>query len=129
MAVPVLLQLAQALEWLGCELEHVGHKHALEGFPEAGPTWDLFLEKQRGALTTANKLQRELKGAVRFNPASLVGVEYPLEATLESITLLMSAAEEIKQSAVFAVHELPAKVRNFTSMVHDYLTAVGAMTR
>ena len=51
---PKLLQLAQDLEWLGCELEFIGHKHALEGFPESGPSWDQFREKQRGVLATAN---------------------------------------------------------------------------
>ena len=70
-----LLRLAQDLEWLGCELEYYGHKHALEGFPESGPTWETFREKQRGVLTTADKIDRELKSAVRFNPTALMGVE------------------------------------------------------
>lgn len=127
MADHKLLQLAQDLEWLGCELEYVGHKHALEGFPEAGPAWERFLEKQRGVLTTADKIERELKGAVRFNPTSLVGVEYPLEATLDSITELLTTVEDIKQAAVVAVHELPPKVRNFTRMVDSYLGVVGSL--
>lgn len=127
MADHKLLQLAQDLEWLGCELEYVGHKHALEGFPEAGRAWELFLEKQRGVLTTADKIERELKGAVRFNPTSLVGVEYPLEATLDSITELLTTVEDIKQAAIVAVHELPPKVRNFTRMVDSYLGVVGAL--
>src|SRR3990172_8365244 len=129
MAEYKLLQLAQDLEWLGCELEYFGHKHALEGFPEAGPTWDTFLEKQRAVLTTANKIERELKGAVRFNPSPLMGVEYPLAATLDSIGDLLAAVEDVKQAAVVGVQEIPHKVRNFTRMVEGYLAAMGAITR
>jgi hypothetical protein len=124
-----LLRLAQDLEWLGCELEYYGHKHALEGFPESGPNWETFREKQRGVLTTADKLDRELKSAVRFNPTALIGVEYPLEAALESVTNLLAAVEDIKEAAVFAVQKLPDKVRNFTLLVETYLNAVGALTQ
>ena len=78
-----LLQLAQDLEWLGCELEYLGQKHALQGFPNSGEAWMTFVEKQRGVLVTADKVERELKDAIRFNPTSLVGVEFPFEETLE----------------------------------------------
>lgn len=128
MSVPRILQLAQELEWLGCELEWQGKKHALEGFPESGPAWEAFLQKQRGLVITAAKIERELKGAVSYNPTALVGVEYPLEAALDAVGVLLQALEEIKHCAVFAVHELPAKVRGFTRMVEAYLTAVGALT-
>jgi len=124
-----LLRLAQDLEWLGCELEFYGHKHAMEGFPETGPTWETFRAMQRGVLTTADKIERELKTAVSFNPTPLLGVEYPLEATLDAITVLLDTVEEIKQATVFAVHELPGKVRTFTQMVDTYLTAVGAVRK
>jgi hypothetical protein len=124
MAEPRLLQLAQDLEWLGCELEYVGHKHALEGFPQSGPVWDQFREKQRGVLATADKVERELKNFVRFNPTRLVGVEYPIAQTLNSITDLLGKAETIKQAAVCAVHKLPSLVRAFTKMVESYLQAV-----
>jgi hypothetical protein len=129
MSTPTLLQLAQNLEWLGCELEHCGHLHAMEGFPETGPNWEAFREKQRGVLTTADKLERELKSAVRYNPTRLVGMEYPIAETLESIAGLLVAVEDIKQSAVFAVHELPPKVRSFTRLIESYLKTVGAMGR
>jgi hypothetical protein len=122
-----MLQLAQELEWLGCELEWQGKKHALEGFPESGPTWEAFLQKQRGLLITASKIERELKGAVSYNPATLVGVEYPLEATLNAIGVQLQALEEIKHCAVYAVHELPARVRGFTRLVESYLAATGAL--
>ena len=122
-----LLQLAQDLEWLGCELEYHGHRHADEGFPQAGPTWEAFCEKQRGVLVTTDKIERELKTAVRYNPARLVGVEYPLEAALDSIAELIGAVEEIKQCTVYSVHELPARVRTFTRMVEGYLQATGGV--
>jgi hypothetical protein len=127
MAEGALLKLAQDLEWLGCELEYVGHKHALEGFPQSGPAWDLFFEKQRGVLATADKVERELKSAVRFDPSRLVGVEYPITEALESITDLLRAVETIKQAAAFAVPQLPPLVRSFTKMVEGYLQAVGSI--
>lgn len=127
MSEPVLLQLSQDLEWLGCELEYCGHRHAMEGFPEAGPTWDAFCEKRDGVLITADKIDRELKNAVRYNPAQLVGVDYPIAETLDSVTDLLTAVEMIKQSALFAVHELPARVRTFTKMVEGYLKTAGVM--
>jgi hypothetical protein len=129
MPEPRVLQLAQDLEWLGCELEYVGHKHALEGFPESGPAWDQFREKQRGVLATADKVERELKNFVRFNPARLVGVEYPIAQALDSITDLLRNAETIKQAAAVAVNELPPLVRNFTKMVEEYLESVDGARR
>ena len=127
MPVPRILQLAQELEWLGCELEWQGKKHAIEGYPESGPNWEAFLQQQRGVLTTVAKIERELKGAVSYDPAALVGVEYPLEAALDAVGAQLQALAEIKQSAAFAVHELPGKVRAFTRMVETYLSAVGAL--
>lgn len=124
-----LLPLAQDLEWLGCELEFIGKQHALEGFPGAGPTWDLFVEKQRGVLITADKLEREFKNLVRYNPTSVVGVEFPLDAVLDAVILLLGALEEIKECARSEVHELPSKVRSFTKMVNDYLTAQRSINR
>ncbi len=124
---PMLLQIAQELEWLGCELEYFGHKHAMEGFPQEGPTWESFREKQRGVLETANKVERELKNAVKFNPERLVGVQFPLDATLDSITDLLKTVEDIKQCAVYSVHDLPPKVRSFSKTVEAYLLATGAM--
>jgi len=129
MPVHKLLQLAQDLEWLGCELEHYGHLHAQEGFPESGPNWHAFLEKRDGVLKTADKIERELKTAISFNPTALVGVEFPLDAALDAIGVQLSALEEIRQDAEYAVYELPTKVRTFTRMVQTYLTAVGASGR
>jgi hypothetical protein len=122
---PPILQLAQDLEWLGCELDHYGQQHALLGFPESGPSWDTFCAKQRGVLVTVDKIERELKNAVRYNPSRLVGVEYPLDETLESIAALLGAVEEIKHCSVSAVQVIPSKVRAFTTMIGDYLQATG----
>ncbi len=121
MLEPKLLQLAYELEWLGVELEYVGQKHAHQGFPNAGATWAAFLEKQRGVLITADKIERELKTSVRFNPTALVGVDFPLQEALEALTELLAAVEDIKQTAIVAVHSLPTKVRAFTRMVSSYL--------
>ncbi len=118
-----LLQLAQDLEWLGCELEHYGHRHALEGYPGAGPIWDEFLNKQTGVLKTTAKIERELKNWVRFNPKELVGFNYPLEAALDSIALLMNAVEEIRNSALYAVQELPGRVREFNRTIQGAFRA------
>ena len=123
MREPSMLRLAQELEWLGCELEFYGHRHALAGFPKAGPIKDDFLKKKRGVKVTVDKIERELKASVRFNPSRLVGIEYPMNSTLESVAELVAALEDIKLSADEAVEELPPKVRNFTRMVDNYLDA------
>ena len=121
-----LLQLAQDLEWLGCEQEYYGHKHALEGYPQAGPAWDSFLEKKRGVLATSNKIERELTNVVRFDPGEMVGVAYPLGETLDAVGALLMGVDTIKQAAEFAVDQVPSLVRNFTRMVEGYLDASGA---
>src|SRR5260370_454969 len=128
MASEALLHLAQDLEWLGCDLEHYGHQHALEGFPCSGATWDAFLEKQRGVMTTAEKIDRELKGAVRYNPTALVGVEYPLRATLDSIAELLAAVEDIKQAAIDSVQELPPKVWDFRRLGQEQFGTLDSRT-
>ena len=118
-----LLRLAQDLEWLGCEQEYYGHKHALAGYPQAGPAWDSFVEKKRGVLTTCNKIERELKNVVRFDPGPLVGVAYPLGEALDAVGALLTAVETIKQAAEFAVDQLPFLVRSFTRLVEGYHAA------
>ncbi len=127
-AEPPILQLAYELEWLGCELEYYGQKHALQGFPNQGEAWAVFLEKQRGVLSTAEKIQRELKDAIRFNPQSLVGVDFPLKETLENLSELIAAVEDIKLTAVQGVQNLPTKVRAFTRMVNGYLETSTSIT-
>ena len=124
-----ILHLAKDLEWLGCELEFYGHKHAIEGFPKDGPIWSTFVEKQKGVLRTADKVERELKTSVRFNPQNLVGVEFPLKETLDSITNLLGAVEDIKRCAIFSVQDLPHHVRTFTKMVEIYVGEVDSANR
>jgi hypothetical protein len=124
MAEATLRKLAQDLEWLGCELEYLGHKHALAGFPEAGPTWDSFRASQRGVLATTAKIERELKNFVRFNPTPLFGLEYPITQSLNCITDLLASVGTIKQAASFAVADLPPLVRQFTKRVEGYLETV-----
>jgi hypothetical protein len=119
------MRLTRSLEWLGCELEYQGKKHAHQGFPEAGATWEGFVRMQKGVVSTIDKLERELKNSVKYNPASLVGVDYPLDAALDAIGVQLAALEDIRNCAEYAVHELPAKVRGFTRMVETYLTALG----
>lgn len=126
MAEPVLLQLAQELEWLGCELEYYGQKHAHQGFPMAGAVWTAFLEKQRGVVATSDKIERLLKEMIRYDPAALVGMNYPLEAALDSVALLLGALEDIKETALYTVQALPAKVRSFTQVVQKFLSGVAA---
>lgn len=125
MPEPPLLQLAQELEWLGCELEHYGQQHAERGYPQSGPIWETFCDKQRGVLVTADKIERELKNAIRYNPSGLMGVEYPLDETFDSIAELLEEVEEIKHCTVYAVHLIPPKVRTFTKMIDGYLQATG----
>lgn len=121
----LILKLARDLEWLGCELEYQGMKHANEGFPEAGPTWEVFIRKRQGVLATIEKLERELKGTIKYNPASLVGVSYPLGDALDSLGILIGALEEIRGATVEAIHELPAKVRAFPQLVAIYMGVLG----
>lgn len=119
------MQLARDLEWLGCELEYEGKKHALEGFPEAGATWEKFLRQRHGVLATIEKLERELKNSVKYNPTSLVGVTYPLGEALDAIGIQIEALEDIRRAAGESVQELPVKVREFTRLVDLYLRALG----
>ncbi len=120
-----MMLLARDLEWLGCELEYEGKKHALEGFPEAGATWEKFLRQRQGVLATIEKLERELKNSVKYNPASLVGVNYPLGEALDAIGIQIEALEDIRRAAGESVQELPVKVRGFTRLVEMYVIALG----
>ena len=129
MRTPPMLKLAQDLEWLGCELEYQGMMHAHEGYPESGPTWEAFRRMQKGVLATIDKLERELKNSVTYNPSALVGVAFPLDATLDAIGVQLAALEDIRRCAEYSVSEMPNKVRSFTRMVESYLSAMGAVSR
>jgi len=121
MSDETLVQLAQDLEWLGCEAGFYSKKTS-----EAGV--EVFLERQREVLATVDKIERELKGAVRFNITSLVGVEYSMEWAFDSITNLLGVLHTVKQAALEGAAELPSKVRQFSRMVNNYLEASLPMT-
>lgn len=111
-----LLHLAQELEWLGCDAGFYAKRRDAVAA-------DALLERQRELMATADKIERELKSGVRFNLTSLVGVEFPLEWTLDSIAELLAGVEDIRQSAVDGAEDLPPKVRQFTQLVETYLSA------
>lgn len=111
-----LLHLAQELEWLGCDAGFYARRRDAVAA-------DALLERQRELMATADKIERELKSGVRFNLTSLVGVEFPLEWTLDSIAELLAGVEDIRQSAVDGAEDLPPKVRQFTQLVETYLSA------
>ena len=125
MLQPLLLNLARDLEWLGCELEYQGKKHADEGFPEAGASWEEFIRKRQGVLATLEKLERELKSSIKYNPTTLVGVAYPLAERLDAIAILIEALADIRNATITAVQDLPSKVRGFTQLITMYLNILG----
>jgi hypothetical protein len=126
-AEPTLLQLAQELEWLGCELEYHGQQHAMLGYPESGPTWETFCKKRIGVQATADKIEHELKNGVRYKASGLKGAEFPPDESSDSVAALLGALEEIKHSSVVAVEVIPSKVRAFTGMIEEYLRATGEL--
>ncbi len=120
-----VLRLAHGLEWLGSELDHRMRQYAQAGFPSDGPACDALLEQQRSVLLTADKIETQLKSSVPFNPAALLGVEFPLGEALDLVAELLESVEEIKQAAVSEVHEVPPKTRSFHRMLEHYLSALG----
>jgi hypothetical protein len=112
----MLTKLAQELQWLGCEASFYSSQNTDAGAAK-------FMERQRQIMVTAEKIERELKGAVRFNLSSLVGVEFPMEWAFDSISDLLTTLQTIKQSTADRAKELPSKVRQFSRMVEDYVGA------
>jgi hypothetical protein len=111
-----LVRLAQELEWLGCEAGFYGKQTSETGI-------EAFREKQHEIAATVEKIERELKLAVRFNLTSLVGIDYPIEWAFESITNLLTALQSVKNCSVQSADELPSTVRKFSRMVNDYVRA------
>jgi hypothetical protein len=114
-----ITQLAHDLEWLSREAPYFASG-------AAGPQTDLTVDKPHEILRTAEKLERQLKSAVRYNPNSLVGVDYPLESILDSIAELLEAIAEIKAAALAADRDLPAKAKHFRSMIENTFGPIGA---
>jgi hypothetical protein len=111
-----LVRLAQELEWLGCEAGFYSKQISDTGA-------EAFREKQREIVATVEKMERELKSAVRFNLTSLVGIDYPIEWAFDSITNLLAALQSIKQCSAQTADELPSAVRRFSRMINDYVHA------
>jgi hypothetical protein len=109
-----LMQLAQDLQQLSAEALFYGQRAAGSGLND-------FLEKQREIIRTADKIGRELAGEIRFNPARLIGIEYPLEQEIDSISNLLTGLEDIKDSVVNAVDDLPTKARVFAKLLENHL--------
>jgi hypothetical protein len=123
-----LLRLAHGLECLGSELDHCRRQCAQTGSSDEGPAWNALLEQQRSVLITADKIERQLKYSVPFNPAALLNIEFPLEEALDSVAGLLESVEEIKQAAITQVHEVPPMTRSFHRMLENYLSALGGQT-
>lgn len=115
MAQERLAQLAQELQVLGAEECYYNQQ-------PIGPALHEFLEKQQQVLITAGKIERELAEEIRFNPSSLMGIEYPLEDEFNAITSLLAGLEEIKSAAVHSIGELPGKVQIFARLLEGHLT-------
>jgi hypothetical protein len=113
MTEPQVLQLAQDLEWLGCEEQYFEQSRILDA-PER------FFERQREVISTADKIERELMTRVRFNPSPLIGINYSLGETLDALIELLTSIQGIRQSALHATHELPDQVRKFRRMAQSY---------
>ncbi|MGH9470023.1 MAG: hypothetical protein ACRD1N_06755 [Terriglobia bacterium] len=116
MAEQQLLQLAQVLERLGAEEWYYVKQ-------PAGVALNNFLEKQREVLITAEKLSRELAFAIRFNPERLMGIDYPLDDEIESISELLEGLEEIKHAAVHSIEDLPSKTETFAKLLDGHLSS------
>lgn len=115
MAEQQLMQMAQVLERLGTEEWYYVKQ-------PAGLALHDFLEKQREVLITAEKLGRELASAIRFNPERLMGIDYPLDDEINSISALLEGLEEIKHAAVHSIEELPAKTETFSRLLDGHLS-------
>jgi hypothetical protein len=120
MAQERLLQLAQQLQQLGTDTLFYKRK-------PLGLALQSFIEKQREVLITADKLERELADEVRFNPSRLMGIEYPLDDEIDSITRLVAGLEDIKQSAVDSVDELPSKTEIFSQLLAGHISLRGVL--
>lgn len=112
-----LMHLAQELERLGTE-ECFYYQQA------TGPAIRQFLSKQQELLITAEKMQRELAAEIRYNPARLMGIDYPIAEELEAISGMMAGLEEIKVSAVDSVDELPARTEMLSRVLQGRLLRV-----
>jgi hypothetical protein len=106
MATGRLIQLAQDLERLVHEEQYIRRRHLSSSLAE-------FMEKQREVGSTVSKLERELSGEVRFNPSPLIGIEYPIDEALETLSVLLTQLEDIRSCAGQSGPQLSEKVGDF----------------
>ena len=110
-----LLQLAQELDWQVLELRRFRYQEL-----ETDGLEELTAEQQNMVIATADKIQRELLGTVRFDPLRLVGVGGPISATLDSMGDLLLAIDEIRRDAATDVHSLPSAVRSLQGLLKGF---------
>jgi hypothetical protein len=111
-----LLQLAQELDWQTLELLRAGVD------PPAGArSPEPLEERQRGLIATADKIQRELLATVRFDPARLVGVGGPIDATFDALAGLLVAIDEVRHDAlVVDARRLASAVGSFQRLLQGF---------
>ncbi|MGH9432874.1 MAG: hypothetical protein ACRD3T_15155 [Terriglobia bacterium] len=114
MASGRLRQLTQDLERLVHEEQYIRRQSLATSLAE-------FMEKQREVVFTVSKIERELSTEVRFNPAPLIGIDYPIADALESLSALVTQLEEIRSCAGQNVSQLPEKVGEFKRKLADFV--------
>ena len=110
-----LLQLAQELDWQAVNLLRAGAE------PPAGAhSAEPLEERQRGLVATADKIQRELLAAVRFDPAHLVGVGGPIGATIDALAELLVSIDEVRHDALADASRLASAVGSFQRLLRGF---------
>jgi hypothetical protein len=111
----LLLQLGQELDWQALELRRSDLELGIRGGDQ-----DAIQEKQRRVIATADKIQRELLGSVRFDPLRLVGVGGPISATLDSVSELLVAIDAVRHNALTRANELPSSVKSLQGLLQGF---------
>ncbi|HUY14826.1 MAG TPA: hypothetical protein VMX16_14530 [Terriglobia bacterium] len=114
MAAGTLVQLAQDLERLAYEEQYIRRRSMATSLA-------VFMEKHREVVSTVNKIERALSTEVRFNPAPLIGIDYPIDDALECVSGLVNQLEEIRCCAGQDVSRLPEKVGDFKRKLADFV--------
>jgi hypothetical protein len=111
-----LLKLAQELDWQVMQVRRA-HPDWAALAPDAG---GMLEERQKAVLTTTDKIQRELLATVKFDPLRLVGVGGPITSTLDGLSELLVALNEVRQNAITSPGTLPASMRSFQGLLQGY---------
>ncbi|MGH9454793.1 MAG: hypothetical protein ACRD2O_12575 [Terriglobia bacterium] len=114
MASGKLMQLTQDLERLAYEEQYIRRKSLANSLAA-------FMGKQREVVSTVNKIERELSTEVRFNPAPLIGIDYPIAEALESVSSLVTQLEDIRSCLGQDGSQLPEKVGDFKRKLADFV--------